>query len=190
MERTRPAVLQVMDRWPRQLRILRPIIPFRVAWRRELRSFSFVNLVTAAFTYRHTKDPTQPRPYSFTQAVAGLERAHVAGARVHSNSYASINGGNYVANSGVIDRFAFLRPDSLLLYSSGNEEGDPHGNGVYDMVSLGTQNVTKNTSASVLAKMSQTRMNRPHLSKATAQGMVTPRSMVSPATHKVTSDVG
>ena len=108
--------------------------------------FHSSNLANASFaTYAaYKKDPTQPQPYSFTQAVAGLERAHVAGARVHSNSYASINGGNYVANSGVIDRFAFLRPDSLLLYSSGNDEGDPHGNGVYDMVSLGTQNVTKN----------------------------------------------
>jgi hypothetical protein len=87
-------------------------------------------------------DPTRPKKYNFANHIQGLENAHQAGARVHSNSYGAPNGNQYTSSAA--DIFAYLRPESLVLFSSGNDEADKNGDGILDMNFLGDDGVSKN----------------------------------------------
>jgi hypothetical protein len=85
-------------------------------------------------------------PLSFMpNFIPACENAFANGARVHNNSFGRNSGNAYnAAVSAVIDRFAFLRPESVVLFSSDNNETDANGNGVLDMNLLGNQAVAKN----------------------------------------------
>jgi hypothetical protein len=79
---------------------------------------------------------------NFGNYVRGLENAHQAGARVHSNSYGNDNANQYTSQR--VDRLAYLRPESLLLFSAGNSEADANSDGILDMNFLGDDAVSKN----------------------------------------------
>jgi hypothetical protein len=85
-------------------------------------------------------------PLSFMpNFVPACENAFANGARVHNNSFGRDSANAYnAAISAVIDRFAFLRQENVVLFASGNNESDNNNNGVLDMNFLGNQAVAKN----------------------------------------------
>ena len=88
-----------------------------------------------------------PNALNFNNFMTGFTNAHAQGARVHSNSWAQIGVTNNFytqAVSGIIDRFAFLNSESLVVFLSQNAERDANNNGVLDMRSLPAQGVAKN----------------------------------------------
>lgn len=92
-----------------------------------------------------------PLPQGFVLEEVLLQ-AHHAGARVHNNSWGTVDtvtNNRYMPKiSDVIDRFCFTHPESLVLFSAGNEEQDvepaPNGDGVLDMNRLPQHAVAKN----------------------------------------------
>src|SRR5215208_5878380 len=91
----------------------------------------------------------------------GFRNAHDAGARVHSNSWATstsitcggvstpkpTNNRYVIGNTDLIDRFCFAFPESLVVFASGNEERDitpTGGNGTLDMNYLSEEATAKN----------------------------------------------
>lgn len=89
---------------------------------------------------------------SGTAAVIPFLRAHYNGARVHSNSWGSTIGAlpsNNLYNLAItsqIDRFCYLYPESLVVFSAGNDETDATGgaDGVLDMNTLKIEKGGKN----------------------------------------------
>ena len=84
--------------------------------------------------------------------VTAWETAHNLGARVHNNSWGTID---VVTNNvylpgvtGNIDRFCFTHPDSLIVFAAHNHEKDvqppPGGDGALDSNRLTVQAVAKN----------------------------------------------
>jgi len=81
------------------------------------------------------------------------ERAHVVGARVHSNSWASVgfSRNRYTTapdGSDGIDQWCWEHPESLVVFLAHNQEADavpaPGGNGQHDMRWLPAESVAKN----------------------------------------------
>jgi hypothetical protein len=71
---------------------------------------------------RPNRNPLQS-VLNFNNFIQWFQAAHDAGARVHNNSWGSNNNNQYTnAGSGAIDRFAYLNPDSVVLFSAGNSE--------------------------------------------------------------------
>jgi hypothetical protein len=84
-------------------------------------------------------------PLNFNNYIVAHQNAHLQGARVHNNSWGSGNNNTYTnTESGAIDRFCYLNPESVVLFAAGNDERDAGGNGVLDMNFLGEEAVTKN----------------------------------------------
>jgi hypothetical protein len=92
-----------------------------------------------------------------TGAIGPFLIAHHAGARVHNNSWGTPAGvtNNVYANAitGEIDRFCCVCPDSLIVFSSGNDERDTQVNavggaatpdGILDMNRLRVEKLAKN----------------------------------------------
>ncbi|HMV47917.1 MAG TPA: S8 family serine peptidase, partial [Blastocatellia bacterium] len=99
--------------------------------------------------------PSPKAPLNFNLFLTAFQNAHNAGARVHSNSWGADSHNVYTSNntgSGVIDRFAFLRPDSLLLFAASNDENDAANNGTLDQNDLTQEGVCKNVLTSGTAK--------------------------------------
>jgi hypothetical protein len=91
--------------------------------------------------------PATPPPAAakFDRYLKGFKEAYAAGARVQNNSWGNQNGNRYSRNnSEIVDAFAFTHPDTLVLFSAGNDEDDLNGNGVFDMNTLGEYAVAKN----------------------------------------------
>lgn len=90
----------------------------------------------------------------FRGFLNGFIAAHTNGARIHSNSWgrvglpgnpAFVTGNTYDNNvSAVIDRFAFVNPEDLVVFLTHNQERDNNGNGILDQVRLPRESVTKN----------------------------------------------
>jgi len=100
--------------------------------------------VNAALPPDPARNALQAR-LNFNNYLAAFQTAHNAGARIHNNSWGSDFQNRYNnADSGAIDRFVFLNPEAVVLFSSGNSEGDLNGNGVLEMNSLGPESTPKN----------------------------------------------
>lgn len=104
---------------------------------------------TCQIVFHAVRQPTvgNPNATNFNNFLQGLVAAHGAGARVHSNSWGTSGVTNNVytqAESAIIDQFAFFNPDSLVLFSSGNDGQDANNNGILDMNSLSGECVAKN----------------------------------------------
>ncbi|HKP87308.1 MAG TPA: S8 family serine peptidase [Blastocatellia bacterium] len=94
---------------------------------------------------------------SFSKFINGFQEAYKAGARVHNNSWGGESDENtYSKDSNVIDRFAFLHPDTLIIFAAGNEEGDARfdvasakwvSNGKLDQDRVGEEALAKNVLA-------------------------------------------
>jgi hypothetical protein len=98
-------------------------------------------------------NPALGNNLDFRGFLAGLLAAHNAGARVHSNSWGRVGipAANLVTNntydnavSTVIDRFAFLHPESLVVFLAHNQEEDHDHDGVLDQNHLPRESVAKN----------------------------------------------
>ncbi len=75
----------------------------------------------------------------------GLMAAHARGAPVHSTSWASPGVANsYTNRARTVDRFAFLNPESLVLFLAHNFEQDSDDDGILDMNRLFRESVAKN----------------------------------------------
>jgi hypothetical protein len=107
----------------------------------------------ARLVFHSANDPTVLTPpgipkLRFSQFLIGLQAAYAAGARVHNNSWGAQAGNqavnNYTNTSGMIDRFAFLNPDMLVLFAAGNDEADLNNDGRLDQNSLNFSAVAKN----------------------------------------------
>ena len=94
----------------------------------------------------HSLNTAAPPALNFANFMNAFQAAYAGGARVHSNSWQTINPAvnPYSQRSGTIDRFIFLHPDLLLLFASMNAEADLNNNGNLDMISVTEQGATKN----------------------------------------------
>jgi hypothetical protein len=108
-------------------------------------------LAPAARVILHSGQVAAGGPRNYSGFMAGLIAAHNRGARVHSNSWASpVTGAGGTGNpytdavSGMIDRFAYLNPEDLVLFLAHNQERDANGDGIPDMNRLPVQAVAKN----------------------------------------------
>jgi hypothetical protein len=88
--------------------------------------------------------PANP-PLNFNQALAAFQNHYAAGARVHSNSWGARGPNQYTNETGGFDRYSWLRPDAVLLFSAGNAEADLNNSGILDQNTLGPQATAKNT---------------------------------------------
>ena len=81
----------------------------------------------------------------FTAFLRAFRTAHAWGARVHSNSW-EYGGGhnNYTANSRSVDTFAWFNPEDVVVFATGNNEGDRNADGILDANSMGDTAVAKN----------------------------------------------
>lgn len=99
----------------------------------------------AQIVFHSSHDPTIAAPFfNPTRFVTGFQAAYNAGARVHTNSWGASGPNAYTNTSGVIDRFAFLNPDMVILFAAHNNEADLNNDGRYDQNFLGPQAVAKN----------------------------------------------
>jgi subtilisin family serine protease len=101
--------------------------------------------------FHAARNPALGGAHDFRGFLAGFIAAHNAGARVHSNSWGRVGVGTVITNnlynnatSVVIDRFAFLNPEDLVLFLSHNDERDSNGDGILDMRHLPRESVAKN----------------------------------------------
>lgn len=96
---------------------------------------NFANLSTPTFAGINTGDGMAPNAKLVFQDVgndttgclSGLDdpfsmylQAVNAGARVHSNSYGSANGGEYTGDDATVDRFLFGHEEMAIFFSAGN----------------------------------------------------------------------
>jgi subtilisin family serine protease len=100
----------------------------------------------AQVIFHSANDAASPNGLTFNRFLAAFAAAHARGARVHSNSWGS-NSNNLQydnATSGMIDRFCYLNPEDLVIFTSGNSEQDANGNGTLDQNSMRRQSLAKN----------------------------------------------
>jgi len=100
----------------------------------------------AQLIFHSANDVTSGNGLNFGRFLAAFTTAHARGARVHTNSWGS-NSNNLRydnATSGVIDRFCYLNPEDLVIFTSGNSESDANGNGILDQTSMRRQSLAKN----------------------------------------------
>ena len=88
--------------------------------------------------------PPPPIPLDFSRFLAAFQNHYAAGARVHSNSWGARGPNLHTSETASLDRFAWLHPDSVLLFSSGNAEADLNNDGRLDQNFLGPQVTGKN----------------------------------------------
>jgi hypothetical protein len=89
--------------------------------------------------------PAVRAPVGFANFLAGFVPASAAGARVHTNSYGNDNNNTYTNNrSAQVDRFCFLNPEDVVLFSAGNNEGDYNNDGRLDLNRLSDLACSKN----------------------------------------------
>lgn len=88
--------------------------------------------------------------------------AYAAGARIHTNSWGSPDGGQYTAAAREVDRFMWEHRDMLILFSAGNEGVDVNASGVIDQDSIGSPGTAKNC-----VTVGASENNRPHGSAPT-----------------------
>ncbi len=107
----------------------------------------------ASIILQSAADPSLPLPNNglnfsrFLSATAGFALAHQRGARVHTNSWGADSVNNQYLNlvSGNIDRFCYLNPEDLIIFSAGNSERDINpADGVLDQGTVGIQGLAKN----------------------------------------------
>lgn len=92
-------------------------------------------------------NPTPVAPSNFNNFIRAIQSAHNAGARVHNNSWGWSSKNQYQTTdggAGIVDRFAFLHPDTLILFATGNDEGDLNNNGTLDQNTLSRYATSKN----------------------------------------------
>jgi serine protease AprX len=87
--------------------------------------------------------PANP-PLNFGAHLQAVQNHYAGGARVHSNSWRTFGNNIYTANSSALDRLAWLRPDLLVVFASGNDEGDFNNTGTLDQNTLSQQACAKN----------------------------------------------
>jgi subtilisin family serine protease len=73
-----------------------------------------------------------------------FSEAQGAGAEIHTNSWGSSQAGAYTSFSEDVDQFVWNNKDFLILFSAGNDGVDADGNGVIDLVSMGSPATAKN----------------------------------------------
>lgn len=73
-----------------------------------------------------------------------FEQAYEAGARIHTNSWGAATSGEYTENARTVDDFMWRHPDTLILFSAGNEGVDEDRSGVIDPDSVGSPGTAKN----------------------------------------------
>ncbi len=97
------------------------------------------------FTSGNASNPPLPPSEDFSKYMKAFENHYAAGARVHSNSWGGEGHNIYDNDSATIDRFAFLKPDAVVLFAAGNDEADLNDSNVFDQNSLGGKACGKNT---------------------------------------------
>jgi hypothetical protein len=86
-----------------------------------------------------------------------FNQAYGAGARIHTNSWGSSEAGNYTSSSEDVDEFVWNNKDFLILFSVGNDGVDANGDGVVDLLSVGSPATAKNC-----ISVAATENNRPN----------------------------
>lgn len=73
-----------------------------------------------------------------------FQPAYTFGARLHTNSWASVVMGEYTSESQEADQFSWNHKDFMILFAAGNEGKDIDANGVIDLHSISTPGTAKN----------------------------------------------
>lgn len=84
-------------------------------------------------------------PLNFSRALTAFQNHYAAGARVQTNSWGARGPNQYTNETGTYDRYTWLHPDTVLLFSAGNAEADLNNSGVLDQNTLGPEATAKNT---------------------------------------------
>ena len=87
-----------------------------------------------------------------TGALSGLptdlgelfRQAYQANARIHTNSWGADVEGAYTSDSEDVDQFTWEHQDFLVLFAAGNSGEDAEGDGVINLLSLGSPATAKN----------------------------------------------
>ncbi len=100
----------------------------------------------AQIVFHSVNDAASASGLNFNLFLAAFSTAHARGARIHTNSWGSdSNNLKYDnATSGLIDRFCFLNPEDLVIFTAGNHERDANNNGILDQNSMRRQSLAKN----------------------------------------------
>jgi len=100
--------------------------------------------------FTHAHEPI-PKPYGLYGLPADLtslfERAYLAGARIHTNSWGGTDAslyGAYTAKSNSVDKFAFTHRDMLIIFSAGNTGADIDNDGHIEVGSVAPPATAKN----------------------------------------------
>ena len=100
----------------------------------------------AQLIFHSANDVASLNGLTFDRFLAAFATAHARGARVHTNSWGSNSNNLHYDNtsSGAIDRFCYLNPEDLVIFTSGNSESDANNNGVLDQTSMRREALAKN----------------------------------------------
>jgi subtilisin family serine protease len=100
----------------------------------------------ARIVFHAANDVASGDGLNFGPFLAAFAAAHARGARVHTNSWGSNSDNLHYDNavSGMIDRFCYLNPEDLVIFTAGNSERDANGNGILDQRTMRRQSLAKN----------------------------------------------